>query len=69
MPPEKRECPLCHFQRIPYVKRVCKNKKHYLIYTCPLCGGRDIDAVAPRKLWNGTKFEDESYFDENVQES
>lgn len=66
--PEQRECPLCHFKRIPYVRLVTKNKKHWVIYTCCMCKHRDIDAYTPRKLWNGKKWEDEVIPNEDSDE-
>lgn len=68
--PESRECPLCRFRRIPYAKVVTKNKKHWIIFTCPLCKHRDIDTYIPRRLLNGLtgRFEEEDLPDEDTPE-
>lgn len=59
--PESRECTVCKFTRVPGVRYVTKNRKHWVIYTCLLCGARDLDAYYPKRLLNGLtgRFEDE----------
>lgn len=61
LPPEPRECPLCRFRRIPYARKVTKNRKSWIIYQCPMCKHRDIDEYKPTKLFNDRtrKWEDE----------
>ncbi len=68
MQPERRECPLCHFKRIPYARKVTQDNKHWVIFQCPMCKCRDIDEYQPKKLWNGREFEDEVLPNEDTQE-
>lgn len=65
--PESRECPGCHFKRIPYAKVVTKNRKHWVIYTCSMCKLQDIDFYFPKRVWTGKQFEEESLPDEDSQ--
>ncbi len=60
--PKQRECPACRFSRIPYAEIVKKNKKCWIIYTCPICKLRDIDTYTPRRVFDAftKKFQDET---------
>ncbi len=68
---EPRECPGCHFFRIPECIIVKKEGKQYRVFKCKLCGIKDIERHTPRMLWDGNKFvgeggNNDSYFDPKI---
>jgi len=70
---DPRECPGCHFVRVPETKKVKKNSRYYVIFKCRGCGMKDIDRYTPAMVWNGTSFieeyPDETDFNEEGKNS
>lgn len=54
-----RMCLNCKNVRIPDIEHVKKGRKHWTVYTCRICKRKDIEERVPKKLWNGSYFEDD----------